>query len=157
MKKYIKKLDLIDNLYAYDLPIKKVPQSEYEVALLFTAMLSNNNTKNLITDLKRIISYSSRMTTDIICEDNKNNICLVEIEYKLSNVFKHKHPLNTYDYVICWKIDIQKNVLKQVNNVQVILVSEGKESYIVTENNRKIKVIELKGLLNEKYRENNFV
>lgn len=50
-----------------------------------------------------------------------------------------------------------KNVLKQVNNVQVILVSEGKESYIVTENNRKIKVIELKGLLNEKYRENNFV
>ena len=39
-----------------------------------------------------------------------------------------------------------KNVLKQVNNVQVILVSEGKESYIVTENNRKIKVIELKGL-----------
>lgn len=157
MKKYIKKLDLIDNLYAYDLPIKKVPQSEYEVALLFTAMLSNNKTKNLITDLKRIISYSSRMTTDIICEDNKNNICLVEIEYKLSNVFKHKHPLNTYDYVICWKIDIQKNVLKQVNNVQIILVSEGKESYIVTENNRKIKVIELKGLLNEKYRENNFV
>ena len=50
-----------------------------------------------------------------------------------------------------------KNVLNQVNNVQVILVSEGKESYIVTENNRKIKVIELKGLLNEKYRENNFV
>lgn len=156
MKKYIEKLDLIDNLYAYDLPIKKVPQSEYEVALLFIAMLSNNETKNLIGDLERIISYSSRMTTDVICEDNKNDLRLVEIEYKLSNVFKHKHPLNTYDYVVCWRIDIQKNVLNQVNNVQAILVSEGMENYIVTENNKKIKVIELKRLLNEKYRENEY-
>ena len=47
-------------------------------------------------------------------------------------------------------------MLNQVNNVQAILVSEGMENYIVTENNKKIKVIELKRLLNEKYRENEY-
>lgn len=40
-------------MYAYDLPIKKVPQGEYEVALLFVAILSNNNTKELIKDVKK--------------------------------------------------------------------------------------------------------
>lgn len=153
MNKYIEKIDLVDNLYAYDLPIKKIPQCEYEVALLFAAMLSNNETKTLINELKQIISYSSRMTTDIICQDNNDNMCLVEIEYKLSNVFKHKHPLSTYDYVVCWKVDIEKNKIKQVNNIKAILLSEGVENYIVTENNKKIKVIELQKLLNEKYRE----
>ncbi|NSB15663.1 ATP-binding protein [Clostridium beijerinckii] len=153
MNKYIKKIDLVDNLYAYDLPIKKIPQCEYEVALLFTAILSNENTKNLIKDINEIISYSSRMTTDIICEDYNDGICLLEIEYKLSNIFKHKHPLDTYDYVVCWKIDIEKNIINEVNSIKAILVSEGKDSYIVTGNNKKIKVIELKKLLNEKYRE----
>lgn len=153
MNKYIKKIDLVDNLYAYDLPIKKIPQCEYEVALLFTAILSNEETKNLIKDVNEIVSYSSRMTTDIICEDVNGSICLVEVEYKLSNIFKHKHPLDTYDYVVCWKIDIEKNIINEVNNIKAILVSEDKDSYIVTENNKKIKVIELQKLLNEKYRE----
>jgi len=66
MNKYIKKLDLIDNLYIKDIPIKKVPQGEYEVALLFASILSNIYTKSLINDIKNIISYSSRMTTDVI-------------------------------------------------------------------------------------------
>lgn len=153
MNKYIKKIDLVDNLYAYDLPIKKIPQCEYEVALLFTAILSNEETKNLIKDVNEIVSYSSRMTTDIICEDVNGSICLVEVEYRLSNIFKHKHPLDTYDYVVCWKIDIEKNIINEVNNIKAILVSEDKDSYIVTENNKKIKVIELQKLLNEKYRE----
>lgn len=93
------------------------------------------------------------MTTDIICEDINGGICLVEVEYKLSNIFKHKHPLDTYDYVVCWKIDIEKNIINEVDNIKAILVSEDKESYIVTENNKKIKVIEFQKLLNEKYRE----
>lgn len=152
MNQYIKKIDLVDNLYINDIPIKKVPQSEYEVALLFAAILSNENTKSLIGDIMNIISYSSRMTTDTICTDSDNKIILVEIEYKLSNIFKHKHPIDTYDYVVCWKIDLEQNVINQVNNVKTILVSEGEEKYIVTEKNKKMKVIELKSILNEKYR-----
>lgn len=93
------------------------------------------------------------MTTDIIYEDNRNKIALIEIEYKLSNVFKHKHPLDTYDYVVWWKVDVEKNIINEVNNIKAILVSEDTDSYIVTENNKKIKVIELKKILNEKYRE----
>ena len=79
------------------------------------------------------------MTTDIICENTENNICLVEMEYMLSNVFLHKHPLKTYDYVVCQKVDIQKNVINQVNNIKAILVSENKENYIITEDNKIIR------------------
>ena len=152
MNQYIKKIDLVDNLYINDIPIKKVPQSEYEVALLFAAILSNENTKILIEDIMNIISYSGRMTTDTICTDSDNKIALVEIEYKLSNIFKHKHPIETYDYVVCWKIDLEQNVINQVNNVKTILVSEGEEKYIVTEKNKKMKVIELSSILNKQYR-----
>lgn len=152
MNQYIKKIDLIDNLYIKDIPIKKVPQTEYEVALLFASILSNENTKALIEDITTIISYSSRMTTDTICTDSNNKTVLVEIEHKLSNVFKHKHPIETYDYVVCWKIDLEQNVINQVNNVKTILVSEGEEKYIVTEKNKKMKVIELSSILNDHYR-----
>jgi hypothetical protein len=152
MNQYIKKIDTVDNLYINDIPIKKVPQSEYEVAILFAAILSNENTKVLIEDIMNIISYSGRMTTDTICTDSDNKIALVEIEYKLSNIFKHKHPIETYDYVVCWKIDLEQNVINQVNNVKTILVSEGEEKYIVTEKNKKMKIIELSSILNERYR-----
>lgn len=153
MNKYIKKLDLIDNLYIKDIPIKKIPQGEYEVALLFASVLSNTDTKSLLPDIKNIISYSSRMTTDVICTNNNDEIVLVEIEYKLSNIFKHKHPIGTYDYVVCWKIDLHQNIIHEVNNVKTILVSEDGEKYIVTEKNKKIKVVELSTILNMRYRE----
>lgn len=153
MNKYIKKLDLIDNLYIKDIPIQKIPQSEYEVALLFASILSNFDTKPLLPDIKKIISYSSRATTDVICMNDSGEIVLVEIEHKLSNVFKHKHPTDTYDCVVCWKIDIQQNTIYEVNNVKTILVSENDEKYIVTEKNKKIKVVELSTILNMKYRE----
>lgn len=153
MNKYIKKLDLIDNLYIKDIPIKKVPQGEYEVALLFTSILSNISTKSLIPDIKNIISYSSRMTTDVVCTNDNDETVLVEIEHKLSNIFKHKHPVGTYDYVVCWKIDMDQNIIHEVNSIRTILVSEDDEKYIVTEKNKKIKVLELSAILNTRYRE----
>lgn len=153
MNKYIKKLNLIDNLYIKDIPIIKIPQCEYEVALLFVSVLSNKDTKSLITDIKSIISYSSRMTTDMICNNSENEIVLVELEYKLSNVFKHKHPLDTYDYVVCWKIDIPHNKIYKINKMNVLLISESHEKYLLTEKNKKIKVIEINSVLNTKYRD----
>ncbi|GKX66883.1 ATP-binding protein [Inconstantimicrobium mannanitabidum] len=152
MNNYVKKIDLVDNLYINDIPIKKIPQCEYEVALLFAAMLANEKTKKLVEDIKNIISYSSRATTDVICTNYNEEIVLVEIEYKLSNIFKHKHPIGTYDYVVCWKIDLEQNVINQVNNVNTVLVSEGDEKYIVTQKNKKMKVMELSALLNKIYR-----
>lgn len=153
MNEYVKTIDLVDNLYISDIPIKKVPQSEYEVALLFASILSNEKTKHLLKDIMNIISYSSRRTTDVICTSCNEEIILVEIERKLSNIFAHKHPVDTYDCVICWKIDLEQNVIHKVNNVNVILVSEGDEKYLVTESNKRMKVLELSDILNKRYRE----
>ena len=149
LNRYMKKLDLVDNLYIDEIPIKKVPQGEYEVVLLFVSILSNEQTKFMIPDIKSIISYSSRMTTDLICIDYSGKQILLEVEYNLSNIFKHKHPINTYDYVVCWKIDLQTNRIQEVNSVKAILINENEKKYILTENNKRIKILELSGLINK--------
>lgn len=104
--------DKMDNLDIRGFAIEKRPDNESQVALLFTALISNDIFKEHMKYIDRIGHYSHQSTTDMICIDNKNKNVLVEIEYKLSNLFKHDHPYETFDYVVCWDVDLDVNEKK---------------------------------------------
>ena len=44
----------------------------------------------------------------MVCLDHKDATILVEVELKLSNFLKHKHPIETVDCIICWNVDIEE-------------------------------------------------
>ncbi len=149
VNKNLNNLEKLDNILIDYIPIIKKPYSEYEVALLFIALLSNDRTKEYIKSILKVITYSSTAATDMVCLDINNNNVLVEVEHKLSNLFKHKHPLGTYDYVICWDIDVDYNKIIEFNEKKIILMSKGDKSIILCDNNKSIEIINLRSVINK--------
>ncbi|MEG2867896.1 MAG: ATP-binding protein [Terrisporobacter sp.] len=145
-KENIKKLARVENLGVEVLPIAKQPRNEIETALLFVAILSNPRTKKWIEEIEEILSYSPKLPTDMVCLSKNDTNILVEIELKLSNFFKHKHPVETVDYIICWKIDIDENRLYEINNKNCVFISENDHEYLAF-NEKTIKIIELKKIV----------
>jgi hypothetical protein len=139
--------DLFD-LCINEIPIIKRPDNESQVALLFTSIISNENLKHLIKGINKIGHYSHQDTTDMVCLDYDNKIVLAEIEYKLSNLFKHDHPYETFNYVICWSVDIEANEKRKLADGNTLcLMKEGSEWLLKYGARKLIPVIELKGIL----------
>ncbi|MEG2353736.1 MAG: hypothetical protein RSB70_03735 [Clostridium sp.] len=81
--------------------------------------------KEKIKYIESIAHYSHQSTTDLICLNNKGEAILVEIEYLLSNLFKHDHPYNTFDCIVCWKIDMEINERRKlIDGVELKLIYE---------------------------------
>lgn len=148
IQKRLNEVIKVCDLNVKSIPIIKTPQYEYEVALLFTALLTNQTTKRYLLDLNKIITYSNSMATDMICYTNDYRKVLVEIEYKLSNIFKHNHPIGTYDYIVCWNVDFEENVMKELYGNRVVLYKNEKNILILNVENRKIKIIDLYKIIN---------
>ncbi|MGL4873041.1 MAG: ATP-binding protein [Clostridium sp.] len=148
IQKRLTKLREINNLDVKGIPIIKIPQYEYEVALLFTALLTNRETKKYLLDINEIITYSNSMATDMICYTNNYRKVLVEVEYRLSNIFKHKHPTGTYDYIVCWRVDIEENIMKDLYGNKVVLYKNEKNELILNAGNRNVKIINLSKIVN---------
>lgn len=145
--KNMNKIYKMEDLNVNSLPILKIPRNEIETALLFASILSNENTQDYIKGyINKIASYSSKLPTDMVCIDNEGKTCLVEIEFKLGNFLKHKHPVGTVDYIICWKIDIEGNRAYKTNNDDCIFVNDNNNKYLAF-TNKKIYVIELKSII----------
>ena len=146
--KNIDKIYRMENLDVYKLPILKIPRNEIETALLFVAILSNEDTKFYIKDhIDKIASYSAKLPTDMVCIDSEGKTCLVEVEFKLGNFMKHKHPVETVDYIVCWKIDIEENRPYKANNESCIFINDNENKYLLF-NSKKIFIIELKYIIN---------
>lgn len=137
----------LDNLLLNNIPIVKKPYCESQVALLFIALMSNEKTKNKLSDFKKVVTFLSKCATDMICIDKNDNDVLVEIEYKLSNLFKHNHPLGTFEYVICWEVDLNLHSTRQISGTNVIFSNENKNYKLILPDNKTIKVIELKSIV----------
>lgn len=139
----------IEDLLLNDIPIIKKPDNESQVALLFTSMIANKKCKKLIKYISKIGHYSQHSSTDMICFNNENEKILVEIEYKLSNLFKHDHPYETFDYVICWSIDIDINEKKNLSDGNILCLMKENNEWILKYGTQKIiPVIELKSIVN---------
>jgi len=60
----------------------------------------------------------------MVCIDSDGKTSLVEVEFKLSNFLKHNHPVETVDYIVCWKVDIEENRAYNVNGESCIFVND---------------------------------
>ncbi|WP_226891961.1 hypothetical protein [Paraclostridium bifermentans] len=145
-KRNIKKINRLEDLNIEDFALIKRPRNESETSLLLAAILSDANTRDYIEDISGIISYSLKASTDMICIDNKGKNILVEVEFKISNFFRHKHPIETVDYIVCWIIDIEMNMPYRISDKSCVLISKGENKYLRF-NEKIIKVIELKSII----------
>lgn len=144
----LERFDKIDDLNISEFPIMKRPDNESQVALLLTALITNEESKKLIKYISRVGHYSHQSTTDMICLNNKNEKILVEIEYKLSNLFKHEHPYETFDYVVCWSVDLDINEKKKLRDGNTLsLIQEDGEWILKYGTIKIIPVIELKNII----------
>lgn len=109
LKTRIKEFNNLEKLNVDSIAIKRIPDNEAQVVLLLSALLSNNVYKNSIEGIDSIAHYSLKSTTDLICLNKEGELVLVEVEFLLSRIFKHEHPYNTFDYIVCWKVDLEVN------------------------------------------------
>lgn len=145
-KKSIKKAIKSQDIGINELAMSKVPRNEFEIALLFCSLLSNLEFCKFIHGIKCILSYSNKTPTDMICLGEKDENILVEVELKLSNFLKHKHPIETVDYIICWNIDLEENRIRKVNNKSCIFIDNNDHKYL-TFDEKELEVIELKNIV----------
>jgi hypothetical protein len=138
----------LTNLAINGIPIVKRPDNESQVALLFVAIMSNERTKHLIRGISKIGHYSHQSSTDMICLDCEGDIVLIEIEYKLSNLFKHDHPYETFNYVVCWSVDLDVNEKKKLGDGNTLCLIKENDNWMLKYGARKvIPIIELKSIL----------
>jgi len=84
----------------------------------------------------------------MICLDKNDSKILVEIEYKLSNLFKHDHPYDTFDYVVCWCVDLEAYEKKRLFDGSCLTLIREEDEWILKYGTQKvIPVIELKEVL----------
>ena len=91
-------------------------------------------------------SYSAKLPTDMVCIDSEGKTSLVEVEFKLGNFLKHKHPVETVDYIVCWKIDIDDNRAYKANNESCFFVNDNENKYLAFDY-KNIYIIELKSIV----------
>ncbi|NSA01616.1 hypothetical protein FHU26_002050 [Clostridium beijerinckii] len=131
LKNRLKQFVELKDLNIDGIPIVKAPDNEGQVIILLTSILSNDKYKEKINGIDRIAHFSHQSTTDLICLDNKGNPRLVEVEYLLSNIFKHEHPFKTFDYIVCWKIDMEVNERRKlVDGIELKLAKENNNWYL---------------------------
>lgn len=145
----LESFDKIDDLNIIEFPIMKRPDNESQVALLFTALIANQQYKGFIKHITQIGHYSHQSATDMICLNNKKEKKLVEVEYRLSNLFRHDHPYETFDYVVCWAVDLDINEKKRLRDGNILsLIQEDGEWILKYGTQKIIPVIELKRIVN---------
>jgi len=133
-----------------ELPITKTPYDVVQIVLLFATILTNQKTKKYIKYISKIGSYSHQSTNDMICLDSNNNIKLVEVVYMLSDLFKYEQPHETFDYVICWSVDLEINEKKNLASGNILWVKKNcGEWSLEFKDHKKIPVIELKNIVNK--------
>jgi hypothetical protein len=79
-----------------------MPEKEADVSHLFAMMVQSGNYDDQIRPVKKLGRYIDD-STDLICEDSAGEPLLVEIEMSLPNLFRHGHPMTSYDVVVVWE------------------------------------------------------
>lgn len=148
LKQRIKDFSKLENLNLENIAIKRIPDNEAQVALLLSALLSNSKFKRYINIIDSIAHYSLQSTTDLICLNSEGETLLVEIEYLLSNLFKHEHPYMTFDCIVCWKVDLEVNDRKTlVDGIELKLCFEKGQWLLKYGTEKIIPIIELSSVI----------
>lgn len=115
----------------------KVPGNEYETVILFSGLLG---AKCLPFSQFEISEYSSSEGIDSICsykieeDDVLKKDVAVEFEYRFSNFFKHQHPHQHVELIVCWEIDVKRTELT---------TTEYPWLYLLTTPNNTVRIVEI--------------
>lgn len=138
----------IKELAIEGISLSKIPNNEAQVAILLSSLLTNYNFKGYIEEIKSIGHYSHQSTTDLICLDRDDKPMLVEIEFLLSNLFKHEHPFGTFSCIVCWSVDMdvnEKRVL--IDGTSLKLIKKGCKWMLSANDNKVITIICLEDII----------
>ena len=86
----------------------KVPSNEYETVILFSAILAENSHPFYHFELHEYAAsqgIDSISTYKVRRTDVAKSTQATEFEHKLSNFFKHGHPIQHTEIIICWVVD----------------------------------------------------
>ncbi len=86
-----------------DLRFCKVPKKEADVSHLFAMMVQSGDWASRLDPITKFGQYIDD-STDVLVEDSAGQPLLVEIERALSNLFLHKHPMDSYELVVVWTL-----------------------------------------------------
>ncbi|MCO5251074.1 MAG: ATP-binding protein [Candidatus Kapabacteria bacterium] len=153
LKNRISNYSSLPSISGLDIPVLKIPNNEAQVAILFTALLTKYPEK---FDGLKIGHHSDKSTTDLICEKDDNSSLLVELEYVLSNLFRHGHAFETFDYVVCWNVDLEINQAKRTPEGNTLkLIKTDNKWFLKYGPSKLIPIIELRQIVEELRNSNN--
>lgn len=108
----------------------KAPKKEADVSHLLAMMVEAGHWFGELDSIAKFGQYIDD-STDVIVEDVTGNARLVEIEMSLPNLFKHQHPMTSYDLVAVWSVGGMSNGSQQKapwgqngNFVNVVLLQD---------------------------------
>lgn len=149
LKARINAFSKLETLNLDNIAVKCIPDNEAQVILLLSALLSNYKFKKYINYIDSIAHYSLQSTTDLICLNSKGETLLVEVEFILSNIFRHEHPYMTFDCIVCWKVDLEVNDRKTlIDGTELKLISEDGKWLLRFGVEKIIPIIELSSIVN---------
>jgi len=146
-KEIVKRLNKIDHVGDILIPsvgTMKAPNNESQTLIIMATLLASHKVDGL-----RIIEYSSLSSTDLLLEDESGQIILAEVEYKLSSLLIHGHPIETVDQIWCWRIDIDLNQYQKLGNDIVMLINKNDKYYLKCGADKLIRVFEISKILEE--------
>lgn len=90
----------------------KTPKKEADVSHLMAMMVEAGHWAAELDPIAKFGQYIDD-STDAIVEDSKGIARLVEIEISLPNLFRHQHPMSSYDLVAVWSLGGMANGSQQ--------------------------------------------
>lgn len=128
--------------------ILKKPDNEAQVAIIFSALLAKYGSDKFFG--LKIGHYSGKSATDMICIAPNGNLVFLELEYRLSNLFNHNHPFESFDYIVCWMVDLEINEKRRTpEGVNLKLAKDGNNWMLKYGPQKVIPVIELMSIIEQ--------
>ena len=90
----------------------KQPVREADVSHLLAMMVQSGGWIDELSPITKFGQYIDA-STDVLLEDASGSVLLVEIETRLPNLFRHQHPMNSYDLVVVWSLGGMTNGTSQ--------------------------------------------
>lgn len=101
--KYSAATDVTVSKSGVTLAYVKRPENEASVSHLLAMMVQSSAWAAELDPVARFGQYIDA-STDVLVEDASGNVMLVEIETQLPSLFKHQHPMSSYDLVVVWSL-----------------------------------------------------
>ena len=85
----------------------------------------------------------------MVCVKPDGGVFLVELEHRLQSLFEHEHPFETFDYVVCWTVDVEPNERKSLPGGVTLKLKREDGRWFLSYGSKVIPVIALEDVLEQ--------